>query len=56
METEEKRRERLEKRAATVWLRLAMVIDKRKRKTGEDGSYHTAPVGPGDRGRRKSKE
>ena len=23
-------------------------------KTGEDGSYHTAQVGPGDRGRKKS--
>ena len=24
-------------------------------KTGEDGSYHTAQVGTGDRGRKKSK-
>ena len=24
-------------------------------KNGEDGSYHTAQVGPGDRGRKKSK-
>ena len=25
------------------------------RKTGEDGSYHTAQIGLGDRGRKKSK-
>ena len=25
-------------------------------KTGEDGSYHTAQVGPGDRERKKSKK
>ena len=27
---------------------------RKKSKTGEDGSYHTAQVGPGDRGRKKS--
>ena len=27
-----------------------------KCKTGEDGSYHTAQVGPGDRGRKKSQK
>ena len=26
-----------------------------ERKTREEGSYHTAQVGPGDRGRKKSK-
>ena len=29
---------------------------RKKSKTGENGSYHTAPVGPGDRGRKKSKK
>ena len=29
---------------------------RKKSKTGENGSYHTAQVGPGDRGRRKSKK
>ena len=33
-----------------------MATDKKKRKTGEDGSYHTAQDGHGDRGRRKSKK
>ena len=28
---------------------------RKKSKTGENGSYHTAQVGPGDRGRKKSK-
>ena len=28
---------------------------KRRSKTGEDGSYHTAQIGLGDRGRKKSK-
>ena len=28
---------------------------KKKRKTGEDGSYHTAQIGLGDRRRKKSK-
>ena len=50
--------------AATKRLRLAMETDeertarleKKNSKTGEDGSYHTAQVGPGDRGRKKSKK
>ena len=29
---------------------------KKERKTGEDGSYHTAQIGLGDRGRKKSKK
>ena len=29
---------------------------KKESKTGEDGSYHTAQVGPGDRGKKKSKK
>ena len=29
---------------------------RKKIKTGENGSYHTAQVGPGDRGRKKSKK
>ena len=32
------------------------VGQRKKSKTGEDGSYHTAQVGPGDRGREKSKK
>ena len=39
METEEERRARLENDAATKRLRLVM-------ESGEDGSYHTAQVGP----------
>ena len=30
--------------------------EERKGYTGEDGSYHTAQVGPGDRVRKKSKK
>ena len=30
--------------------------ERKKRKSGEDGSNHTAHVGPGDRGRKKSKK
>ena len=29
---------------------------RKKSKTGEDGSYHTAQIGLGDRGRKKSKK
>ena len=29
---------------------------RKKSKTGDDGSYHTAHVGPGDRGRKKRKK
>ena len=29
---------------------------KKEGKTGEDGSYHTGPVGSGDRERKKSKK
>ena len=29
---------------------------RKKSKTGENGSYHTAQVGPGDRGRKRSKK
>ena len=54
VETEKERSARLENDAATKRLRLAMEIDKSK--TGEDGSYHTAQVDPGDRGSRKSKK
>ena len=52
--TEEERRVRLENDAATKRLRLARL--RKKSKTGEDDSYHTAQVGPGDRGRKKSKK
>ena len=51
METEEERRERLENVVATKWLSLAMETDekrcmqKKKSKTSEDGSYHTAQIG-----------
>ena len=43
METEEERKARLEKRIATG------DGQRKKSKTGEDSSYHTAEVGPGDR-------
>ena len=46
METEDERSARLENDAATKRLRLVMETEK----TGEDGSYHTAQVGPGSRG------
>ena len=49
METEEERTTRLENDAATKRLRLVM-------ETGEDGSYQTAQVGPGSRGRKKCKK
>ena len=52
VETEEERRVRLENDAATKWLRLAMDTDEEKM----IASYHTAPVGQGDRGRKKSKK
>ena len=49
METEDEIRARLENDAATKQLRLVMETEK-ENKTGEDGSYHTAQVGPGSRG------
>ena len=51
VEMEGKRRARLENDAATKWLRLAMEMDEERK---ADCSYHTAQVGPGDRGRKKS--
>ena len=60
VETEEERRVRLENDADTKQLSLAMEMDKERKarleKIGEDGSYHTAQVGPRDRGRKKSKK
>ena len=58
IEMDEERKARLEKMVATKRLRLAMETDKErmKSKTGEDGSHHTAQVGPGDRGRKKVKK
>ena len=55
METEKERRARLENDAATKRLRLAMDGRGKKSNNGEDDSYHTAQVDPGDRGRKKSK-
>ena len=49
METEEEKRTKLENDAATKRLRLVM-------ESGEDGSYHTAQVGPGSRGQKKCKK
>ena len=46
VETEEERRARLENDAATKRLRLAVEMDEERKKTGEDGSYHTAHVSP----------
>ena len=56
MEMDEERKARLEKMAATKWFRQAMEGRRKKSKTGEDGSYHTAQVGPGDIGRKKIKK
>ena len=40
---------------ATELLKLAMETDEeKKKKTEEDGSYHSAEVSPWDRGRKKS--
>ena len=51
METEEERRARLENDADQT-APVSHGDGRRKRsKTGEDGSYHTAQVGPGSRGR-----
>ena len=55
VETDKERRGRLENDAATKRLRLAMETDGEESKTGENSSYHTAQVLPGDRGRKKSK-
>ena len=55
VETEEECRTRLENDAATKWVRLAMEMDEEKSKTGEDGSYHTAQVDSGYRGRKEKK-
>ena len=49
VETEEEKRAKLGNDAATKRLRLVM-------ESGEDGSYHTAQVGPGSRGRKKCKK
>ena len=58
VETEKERRGKLENDAATY--HMAQVGHgygrKKKSKTGEDGSFDTAHVGPGDRGRKKIKE
>ena len=66
MGMDKERKARLETTVATEWLRLAMekmVATERqvghgdgrrkKSKTGEDGSHHTAQVGPSDRGKKK---
>ena len=50
VETEEERRARLEKMVATKRLSLGMEMDEDWRR------IHTAQVGPGDRGRKKSKK
>ena len=47
LETEEERRARLENDAVTKRLKLVMGDGQRKKsKTGEDGSYHRAHVSP----------
>ena len=61
VETEKGRRARLENDAATKRLRLAMDTDeerkaKLKKMVQLPHSYHMAQVGPGDRGRKKSKK
>ena len=55
VETEEERRVRLENDAVKT-VQFGHGDGRRKKsKTGEDGSYHTAQVGPGDRGKSKKK-
>ena len=56
METEEERRTRLENDAATKRLRLAMETDEERKARLEKMVANTAQVGPGDRGRKKSKK
>ena len=55
VETEEERRARLENDAANKQLMQVGHGDgqRKKSKIGEDGSYHTPHIGPGDRGRKK---
>ena len=53
-EMDEERKASLEKMVATELLKLAMETDEKKIKTEEDGSYYSAEVSPGDRGRKKS--
>ena len=55
VETEEDRRAKLENDVATTRLRLAMETDE-GRKARLDGINHTPQVGPGDRGKKKSKK
>ena len=55
MEMDEERKVILEKMLATKWLRLTMETDE-ERKARLEKIYHTAQVGPGDRGRKKSKK
>ena len=57
MEMEEERRARLENDAATKRLRLAMEMEKvRIARPEKMVATNTAQVGPGDRGRKKSKK
>ena len=50
MEMEEERRGRPENDTATKQAQVGCGECRRKKsKTGEDGSYHTAQVGPGER-------
>ena len=58
METEEDRRAKLENDAATKRLRLAMETKEERKTRLEKMGNHTdqAQVGPGDRGRKKSKK
>ena len=54
-ETDEERKASLEKMVATELLQFGHGDGGRKKsKTEENGSYHTAEVSPGDRGRKKS--
>ena len=55
METEEVKRARLVN-DTTKLLSLAIETDEERKQDWRSGSYHTAQVGPGDRGRKKSKK
>ena len=54
MVANERLRLAMEKMVATERLRLAMEMDQERKARLENGSYYTAQVSPGDRGRKRS--
>ena len=55
LEMDEERKARLEKMVVTKRPTLAMEMNKERKAKLENDSYRTAQVGPGNRGRKKSK-